>query len=265
MQSETSLVVQWLRLWAFTEGDLRLIPGPEKFCMLCDEAKIKKDAIWLLSLLSWQSPMAPYMSLGEKLKTFPAPQLYPYTHTHTHTHLWLQSLHYPLLITPFQPRWSPWNSWNKPSTLQLKTLPSLFPAYGIFFPPTLTLFFYFLQIFACAVLCFVNQLHPALCHPMDCSPPSSSVHGDSPGRNTGGGCHALFLKEIFPTQGLNPGLLHGSQILLPSEQAGKPKNTEADSLSLFQGSSQPRNQMGVSCTASRFFTSWAIREAPVFA
>jgi len=106
-----------------------------------------------------------------------------------------------------------------------------------------------------AGVCFVNQSHPALCHPMDCSPPSSSVHGDSPGRNTGVGCHALFLQEIFPTQGLNPGLLHGSQILLPSERAGKPKNTEADSLSLFQGSSQPRNQMGVSCIASRFFTS----------
>jgi len=92
MQSETSLVVQWLRLWAFTEGDLRLIPGPEKFCMLCGEAKIKKDAIWLLSLLSWQSPMAPYISLGEKLKTFPdsvcysTPAIPLYTHTHTHTH-----------------------------------------------------------------------------------------------------------------------------------------------------------------------------------
>ena len=39
---------------------------------------------------------------------------------------------------------------------------------------------------------------------MDCSPPDSSVHGDSPGKNTGVGCHAL-LHGIFPTQGLNPG------------------------------------------------------------
>jgi len=30
---------------------------------------------------------------------------------------------------------------------------------------------------------------------------------DSPGRNTGAGCHAL-LQGIFPTQGLNPRLLH---------------------------------------------------------
>ena len=34
---------------------------------------------------------------------------------------------------------------------------------------------------------------------------------DSPGKNTGMGCCAL-LQGIFPTQGLNPGLLHGRQI-----------------------------------------------------
>ena len=38
-------------------------------------------------------------------------------------------------------------------------------------------------------------------------PPGSSVHGDSPGQNTGVGCHAL-LQRIFPTQGSNPCLLH---------------------------------------------------------
>ena len=35
--------------------------------------------------------------------------------------------------------------------------------------------------------------------------PGSSVHEDSPGKNTGVGCHAL-LQGIFPIQGLNPGL-----------------------------------------------------------
>ena len=34
---------------------------------------------------------------------------------------------------------------------------------------------------------------------MDCSPPGSSVHGNSPGKNTGVGCHVL-LQGIFPTQ-----------------------------------------------------------------
>ena len=40
---------------------------------------------------------------------------------------------------------------------------------------------------------------------MDCSLPGSSVHGDSPGKNTGVSCHAL-LQGIFPTQGSKPGL-----------------------------------------------------------
>ena len=42
---------------------------------------------------------------------------------------------------------------------------------------------------------------------MDCSPPGASVHGDSPGKNTGVGCHTL-LQGIFPTQELNLSLLH---------------------------------------------------------
>ena len=43
--------------------------------------------------------------------------------------------------------------------------------------------------------------------PGDCSRPGSSVHGDSPGKNAGVGCHAL-LQGIFLTQGSNPCLLH---------------------------------------------------------
>ena len=64
----------------------------------------------------------------------------------------------------------------------------------------------------CAVLCLVAQSCLTLCNNMDYSPPGSSVHGDSPGKNTGVGCCAL-LQGIFPTQGLNPGLLHCKQIL----------------------------------------------------
>ena len=51
----------------------------------------------------------------------------------------------------------------------------------------------------------VAQLRPTLCDPMDCSLPGPSVHGGSPGKNTGVGCHAL-LQGICTTQGLNPGL-----------------------------------------------------------
>ena len=47
---------------------------------------------------------------------------------------------------------------------------------------------------------------------MDYSPPGFSVHGYSPGKNPGVGCHAL-LQGIFPTQGLNLGLPHCRQVL----------------------------------------------------
>ena len=65
----------------------------------------------------------------------------------------------------------------------------------------------------CSGTCLVAQSCPTLCDPMDCSSlPSSSVHGDSPGKNSEVGCHFL-LQGIFPTQGLKPGLLHCRQIL----------------------------------------------------
>ena len=47
---------------------------------------------------------------------------------------------------------------------------------------------------------------------LDHSPPGSSVHGDSPGKSTRVGCHAL-LQGIFTTQGSNPGLQHCRRIL----------------------------------------------------
>ena len=56
---------------------------------------------------------------------------------------------------------------------------------------------------------------------MDCSPPGSFVHGNSPGKNTGVGCHAL-LQGIFPTQGINPGLPHCRQILYHLSHQGSP-------------------------------------------
>ena len=63
----------------------------------------------------------------------------------------------------------------------------------------------------CVCVCVLaTQSHLTLCNSMDCSPPGSSVHGDSPGKNTGVGCHSL-LQGIFATQGLNPGLLHCRQ------------------------------------------------------
>ena len=62
------------------------------------------------------------------------------------------------------------------------------------------------------VLCLVTQSFPTLCDTIHCGNPCSSVHGNSPGKNTGVGCHAL-LQGIFPTQGSNPGLPHCRWIL----------------------------------------------------
>ena len=71
--------------------------------------------------------------------------------------------------------------------------------------------------------CMLSRL--TLCHPTDYSPPGSSVHGDSPGKNTGVGCHAL-LQGIVPTQGSNPHLLcllHQQADSLPTGPPGKPQ------------------------------------------
>ena len=65
----------------------------------------------------------------------------------------------------------------------------------------------------------VAQLCLTLCDPMGCSPPGSSVHGDSPGKNTRVGCHFLF-QGIFPTQESNPDLPHCRQILYPLSHQG---------------------------------------------
>ena len=51
--------------------------------------------------------------------------------------------------------------------------------------------------------------------------PDSSVHGDSPGKNTGVGCHAL-LQGIFLSQGSNPGLPHCRWIIYQLSHQGSP-------------------------------------------
>ena len=83
---------------------------------------------------------------------------------------------------------------------------------------------------------------------------------NSPGQNTGAGSLSL-LQGIFPNQGLNPCLLHCKQILyqLSHKEHSRTLEWVADPLS--STSSWPRYWTKVSCTAGRFFTNWAIREA----
>ena len=60
----------------------------------------------------------------------------------------------------------------------------------------------------------------------DSATPETAAHQaplsmDSPGKNTGVGCHFL-LQGTFPNQGLNPSLLHGQVGSLPLAPPGKP-------------------------------------------
>ena len=93
--------------------------------------------------------------------------------------------------------------------------------------------------------------------------PGSSVHGDSPGRNTGVGCHAL-VQGIFPTQGSKPGPPHCRQILYHMNHQGSTRILEWVVYPFSRETSQPRNWTRVSCIAGRFFTSWATWETHIY-
>ena len=83
----------------------------------------------------------------------------------------------------------------------------------------------------------VAQSCPTLCDPMGYSPPGSFVHGDSPGKNTGMGCHA-FLQGIFPTQGSNLGLPHCRWILYCLSHQQSPGILEYVAYAFSRGTSQ---------------------------
>ena len=70
-------------------------------------------------------------------------------------------------------------------------------------------------------VCLVTQSCPTLCGPVDCNLPDSSVHGDSPGKNTGVGYHVLF-QGIFQDPGIKPRSPTLQVDSLPSEPSGKP-------------------------------------------
>ena len=102
----------------------------------------------------------------------------------------------------------------------------------------------------CASCCRVPALfhteqivkrYPNKGHRESCSVMSSSFqpHGcyspwNSPGKNTGVGSHFL-LPGIFPTQGLNPALLHCRLILYQLEASGKPNKGHGGSQILLGG------------------------------
>ena len=77
---------------------------------------------------------------------------------------------------------------------------------------------------------------------------------NSPGQNSGVGSLSL-LQGIFPTRGSNSGLPHCRQILYQLSYEGSPRILEWVAFPFSRGSSLPRDQTQVSCTAGRFSTS----------
>ena len=72
-----------------------------------------------------------------------------------------------------------------------------------------------------AQLCLILQLHGL-------QPAWLLCPWNSPGQNSGVGCHSL-LQGTFITQGSNPGLLHCRQTLYPLSHQGSPPQRYSDS------------------------------------
>ena len=121
------------------------------------------------------------------------------------------------------------------------------------------------------VLCLVDRLCPTLCNPMDCSLPDSSIHGNSPGKNTGVGCHALLqegaLRQNFWNWSSTADSKMSACLLVTSVMSNslrlyrlylpvssfhgvlQARILEWVAISYSRGSSQPRVQTWVSCVS----------------
>ena len=89
----------------------------------------------------------------------------------------------------------------------------------------------------CAVLYLVAQSRQTLCDPMVCSLPGSSVHADSPGKNTG-------VVAVPSSSESSPGLPHARRILYCLSHQGGPWILEWVAYPFSRGSSRPSNRTG---------------------
>ena len=87
------------------------------------------------------------------------------------------------------------------------------------------------------MLCLLTQSCPTISNPRDV-PARLLCPWDSPGKNTGVGCHVL-LQGIFPTQGSNPGLPHNRQILNRLNHQGRWRILEWVTYSFSKGFPDP--------------------------
>ena len=109
-------------------------------------------------------------------------------------------------------------------------------------------------------MCLVTQSCLTICDPMDCRGLlfaweffRPEYWGGSPFPSPGDLCNP----------GLNPGLLHCRWILYQLSHQRSPRILEWIAYPFSSGSSQPRNQTGVSYIAGGFCTNWTIREIPL--
>ena len=89
---------------------------------------------------------------------------------------------------------------------------------------------------------------------------------NSPGKNTGLGCHSL-LQGIFPTRDWIQvfHIAHCRLVLYHLGHKGSPRTLQWIAYSFSKGSSSlPRNWTWVSCITDRFFASWATKEACIY-
>ena len=90
----------------------------------------------------------------------------------------------------------------------------------------------------------------------------SSLPFEPPGKPKHTGvCSLSLLQGILPSQGSNLGPPLCRRILYQLSHKGSPRILKCVAYLFSSGSSQPRNWTRVSCTASRFFINWAMREA----
>ena len=121
-----------------------------------------------------------------------------------------------------------WTPGNSPSRMSLPQIPGQVGACAhlallltaMWSLPPGTYCVYYLHMCAC-VLCSVAQSGLTLCDPLYYSLPGSSVHGDSPGPNTGVGCYA-FLQGGLP----NPGTELRSTTLQADSSPSEPPGSE---------------------------------------
>ena len=77
------------------------------------------------------------------------------------------------------------------------------------------------KVHRCVCLCVCRSVVSHSLRPQGLYPARLLCPWDSPGKNTGAGCHSL-VQGIFPAQRLNLGLLHYRQILYRLSHQGSP-------------------------------------------